>query len=79
MQKIGKSTLGKRDRKVVGNESIDLESIYARLAEASSFFQDPQYPPNLYTDTSFAQNSSSSVDISEGLEEDANEFLKNFE
>ena len=78
MQKIGKSTLGKRDRKVVGNESIDLESIYARLAEASSFFEDSQYPPNLYTDTSFAQNCSSSVDISEGLE-DANEFLKNFE
>ena len=32
VQKIGKSTLGKKDHKVVGNESINLESTYARLA-----------------------------------------------
>ena len=76
MQKIGKSILGKKDDKVVRNESIDLESIYASLAEASSFSEDPPSPPNLCTDTSFVQNSSSSVNISEGLDEDDNKVLK---
>ena len=81
VQKIGKSTLGKKDDKVVRNVSIDLESIYARLAEASSFYEDPPSPPNLCTDTSVVQNSLSSVNISEGLDEDdevlkiLNEFL----
>ena len=37
VQKIGKSTLGKKDDKIVENENIDLEGIYARLAEASFF------------------------------------------
>ena len=37
VQKIGKSTLGKKDDKIVGNENIDLEGIYARLGEASFF------------------------------------------
>ena len=69
VQKIRKSTLSKKDHNVVGNESIDLESIYARLAEASSFYEDPPSPTNLCTDTSVVQNSSSSVNISEGLEE----------
>ena len=32
VQNIGKSALGKKDDKVVRNGSIDLESIYARLA-----------------------------------------------
>ena len=76
VQKIGKSALGKKDDKVVRNESIDLESIYARLAEASSFYEDPPSPPNLCTDTSVVQNSSSSVNISVELEEDDNEVLK---
>ena len=76
VQKIGKSTLGKTDHKVVRNESIDLESIYARLAETSSFTEDPPSPSNLCTDTSVVQNSSSSVNISEGLDEDDNEVLK---
>ena len=76
VQKIGKSTLGKKDDKVVRNVSIDLESIYARLAEASSFYEDPPSPPNLCTDTSVVQNSSRSVNISEGLDEDDNEVLK---
>ena len=75
VQKIGKSALGKKDDKVIRNESIDLESIYARLAEASSFYEDSPSPPNLCTDTSVVQNSSSSVNISEGLDEDDNEFL----
>ena len=48
VQKIGKSTLDKKDEKVVRNESIDLESIYARLAEASSFSEDPASPPHLH-------------------------------
>ena len=76
VQKIGKSALGKKDDKVARNESIDLESIYARLAEASSFYEDPPSPPNLCTDTSVAQNSSSSVNMSVGLDEDDNEVLK---
>ena len=76
VQKIGKSALGKKDDKVVRNESIDLESIYARLAEASSFYEDPPSPPNLCTDTSVVQNSSSSVNMSVGLDEDDNEVLK---
>ena len=76
VQKIGKSTLGKTDHEVVRNESVDLESIYARLAEASSFAEDPPSPPNLCTDTSVVQNSSSSVNISEGLKEDDNEVFK---
>ena len=48
VQKIGKSTLDKKDEKVVRSESIDLESIYARLAEASSFSEDPASPPHLH-------------------------------
>ena len=48
VQKIGKSALGKKDHNLVGNESIDLESIYARLAEASSFPEDPPSPLLLY-------------------------------
>ena len=72
----GKSTLGKKDHKVVGNENIDLESIYARLAEASSFSENLPSPPNLFTDTSVVQKSSNSVNISEGLDEDDNEDLK---
>ena len=49
-------------KKIVGNESIDLEVfIYLfRLAEASSVSEDPPFPPNLCTDTSVEQNSSSS-------------------
>ena len=50
-QKIGKNTLGKKDHKVVRNGSIDLENIYARLAETSSFSEDPLSPPNICTDT----------------------------
>ena len=49
VQKIGKSTLGKKDHEVEGNESIDLENIYARLAEVSSFSEDSPSPPNLCT------------------------------
>lgn len=41
VEKTGKSALGKKDYKVVGNESVDLESIYARLSEASSFSENP--------------------------------------
>ena len=74
VQKIGKSTLGKKDHKVVGNESIDLESTFARLAEASSFCEDPPSPPNLCTKTFVVQNSSISVNMSEGLDEDNNEI-----
>ena len=48
VQKIGKSNLSKTDYEIVRNESIDLESIYARLAEASSFPEGPPYPPNLF-------------------------------
>ena len=55
---------------------INLESIYNKLAEASSFAEDPPFPPNLCTDRSVAQNSSSSVNISEGLDEDDNEVSK---
>ena len=62
--------------KVVRNESIDLESIYVRLAEGSSFAENPQSPPNLCTDTYVVQNSSSSVNISEALDEDDNGVLK---
>ena len=63
--------------KVVRNESIDLESIYVRLAEGSSFAENPQSPHlNLCTDTCVVQNSSSSVNISEGLDEDDNGVLK---
>ena len=75
-QMIGKSTLGKKDHKIVGNESIDLDSIYASLAEASSFSEDPSSPPSVCIDTSVVQNSSNSVNISEGLGEDNNEVLK---
>ena len=81
VQQTGKISLGKKDHKVVGNENIDLQRIYARLAEASSFCEDPTYPPNLCNDISVVQNSSSSVNISEGLDEDhevlkiLNEFL----
>ena len=76
VQKIGKSSLGKTDYKVVRNESVDLESIYTRLAEGSSFAENPPSPPNFCTDTSIVQNSSTSVNISEGLVEDGNEVLK---
>ena len=41
IQKIGKRTYGKKDHKVVGNESINQESIYARFAKASSFSDNP--------------------------------------
>ena len=74
VQKIGKSTSGKKNHKVVRKESIDLESIYARLAGASSFSEDPPSPPNVCIDTSVAQNSSSSANISAGLDEDDNRF-----
>ena len=62
--------------KVVRNKSIDLESIYVRLAEGSSFAENPQSPPNLCTDTCVVQNSSSSVNISEGLDKDNIGVLK---
>ena len=75
VQKIGKSTLGKKDHNIVRNKKVALESIYDRLAEASSFSEDPPSPPNLFSDASAVQNSSSSVNISEGLDEDDNEFL----
>ena len=39
VQKIGRTTLGKKDHKVVGNENIDLESIYAKLAELVLFLR----------------------------------------
>ena len=76
VQKIGKSILGKKDHKVVGNESIDLESIYAGITGASSFSENPPSPTNLCTDKSVAQNTSSRVNISEGLDEDNNDVLK---
>ena len=76
VQRIGKSALGKIDDKVVRNENIDLEIIYARLAEASCFCEDPPSPPNLCTDTSAVQNTSSSVNISAGLDEDDYKVLK---
>ena len=76
VQKIGKSTLGKTDHKVVRNESIELESIYSRLAEDSSFAEDPPFPPNFCTDASVVQSSSSSVNTSEWLDKDDNEVLK---
>ena len=66
VQKIGKSILGKKDDKVVRNLSIDVESIYTRLAlaEATSFYEDPPSPPNRFTGTFVVQNSSSSINIS---------------
>ena len=76
VQKIVNSTLSKKDHKEVGYESIELESIYARFAETSSFPEDPPSPPNLYTDISVVQNSSSIVNISEGLNEDDSEVSK---
>ena len=76
VQKIGKSILGKKDHKVVENESIDLESIYARITGASSFSENTPSPTNLCTDTSVVQNTSSRVNISEGLDEDDNDVLK---
>ena len=76
VQKIGKSTLGKKDHNIVRNKKVALESIYDRLAEASSFSEDPPSPPNLFSDASAVQNSSSSVNISEGLDEDDAEVLK---
>ena len=54
------------------NTSFILQS----LAEASSFYEDPSSPPNLCTDKSVLQNSSSSVNMSVGLDEDDNEALK---
>ena len=75
-QKTVKISLCKKDDKVVRNESIDLESIYARIAEARSFSGEPALPRNLCTDTYVVQNSSSSVNISEELNEDDNEVLK---
>ena len=76
VQKIRKSTLGTTDHRVVRNESIDLEDIYARLSEASSFAKDLPSPPNLCTDTSVVQSSSSSVNISERFDKDDNDVLK---
>ena len=61
VQKIGKSTLGMTDHKVVRNESIYVESIYVRLAKASSLAEDLPSPPKVCTDTSIVQNSSSSA------------------
>ena len=61
VQKIGKSTLGMTDHKVVRNESIYVDSIYARFAEASSLAEDLPSPPKVCTDTSIVQNSSSSA------------------
>ena len=75
VQKIGKSTLGKKGHNIVRNKKVALESIYDRLAEASSFSEDPPSPPNLFSDASAVQNSSSSVNISEGLDEADNEVL----
>ena len=75
VEKIGKSTLGKKDHQIV-NDSTDLEIICARLAEASSFSEYPPSPSNLCADTYVVQNSSNSVNISERLEKDDNEFLK---
>ena len=60
IQKVGKSALGKRDDKLLGYESIDLESIHVRLAEVGSISEDPPSPPNICTDISVVQNSSSS-------------------
>ena len=74
VEKIGKSTLGKKDHQIV-NDSTDLEIICARLAEASSFSEYPPSPSNLCADTYVVQNSSNSVNISERLEKD-DEFLK---
>ena len=79
VQKIRKSTLGTTDHRVVRNEIIDLEDIYARLSEASSFAKDLPSPPNLCTDTSVVQSSSSSVNISERFDEDDNDVLENLE
>ena len=76
MEQIGKSTLGKKDHNIVRNEIIDLESIYARLAKASSFSEDPPSLSNLCADTSVIQDSSSSVSISKGLDKDDNEVSK---
>ena len=39
VQKIEKSTLGKKDHKLEGNESIDLESIYAGLLKLDLFLR----------------------------------------
>ena len=52
-----KSALGKREDKVVGNESIYLENIYAGLTEVCSISEDPPSRPNCGTDTSVVQNS----------------------
>ena len=76
MEQIGKSTLGKKDHNIERNEIIDLESIYARLAKASSFSEDPPSLSNLCADTSVIQDSSSSVSISKGLDKDDNEVSK---
>ena len=53
-----------------------MESIYARITEARSFSAEPALPRNLCTDTYVVQNSSSSGNISEELNEDDNEVLK---
>ena len=67
VQKIGKGTLGKKNHKVVGNESIDLGSIHARRAETSTFSESRPSLPNLCTDTSAVKNSSISVNVPEGF------------
>ena len=59
VQKIGKGTLGKKNHKVVGNESI--------WNEASTFSEGPPSPANLCTDTSAVKNSSVSVNVPEGF------------
>ena len=50
--------------------------ILQSLPEASSFYEDPPSPPNLCSDKSVVQNSSSTVNMSAGLDEDDNEVLK---
>ena len=76
MSKRLESISGKTDHKVVRNESIHLESGYARLGEANSFAEDAPSTPNLGTHTSVVKNSWSSVNISEGLDEDDTGALK---
>ena len=75
VQKIGKSALSKIYHKVLRNESIDQESICARLTEASSFSEDPPCPPNFCTNTFVVQSSSSSANIPECLEQHDYETL----
>ena len=66
IQKIGKSASGKRENKIAGSE-------------VGYISEDPLSPPNMCTDTSVVQNSSSSVHISEVLDKDDNEIFKYLE